>query len=487
MISPRHPLFSVILLTYLISGLLYATLTPRWQAPDEPAHYNYIRYLATQAAFPELTRDCYDQTYLNILTTRHFPPQLSIDKICYEFHQPPLYYLLAVPFFKLGHGSPLLLRLFSVSLGAGVVMFAFFIARTIFPHQAALVYGTMAFVAFVPMHGAMLASINNDALAELILAALLFLLCPQLRQNNRSATALDIATAKAVALQHAQFFGKTELFLAILLGLGLLTKLTIYIILPLVGVSYLRLKNLRGLSLIYGLAFLMALPWYIRNAALYGRFDILGLGRHGEVVVGQLRPAERIAQVGWWAYLSDFVTTTFHSFWGQFGWMAVPMDSRVYLALTLLTLMAVVGLMLNVRQTKVCPALTLQALLILGAGSAYVWYNWQFVQFQGRYLFSAMVPIGLFFSLGLREILSYSRRWWLLGGLTLALLWVIGNAINTSNLDKWALVVVGLPLSIAIGRARYESISAEALMAACYVALGGLTMVAPFWFIVPYL
>ena len=81
--SIRHLLPLVaILATYLVAGTLYATLTPPWQAPDEPAHYNYIRYLTTQSGFPELVADCYNQDYLTELTSRRFPPELSIDNIC---------------------------------------------------------------------------------------------------------------------------------------------------------------------------------------------------------------------------------------------------------------------------------------------------------------------------------------------------------------------------------------------------------------------
>ncbi len=35
-------------------GALFAVQTPAWQAPDEPAHYNYVRYLAENGAFPVL-------------------------------------------------------------------------------------------------------------------------------------------------------------------------------------------------------------------------------------------------------------------------------------------------------------------------------------------------------------------------------------------------------------------------------------------------
>ena len=65
MLGLRYLLFWAIWLTYLVAGTLYATLTPPWQAPDEPAHYNYIRYLATETGFPELVNACYDQAYLN--------------------------------------------------------------------------------------------------------------------------------------------------------------------------------------------------------------------------------------------------------------------------------------------------------------------------------------------------------------------------------------------------------------------------------------
>ena len=50
------PLFIIILVVYLIAGGLYAFLTPAWQAPDEPAHYNYVRHLTTKSGFPELSQ-----------------------------------------------------------------------------------------------------------------------------------------------------------------------------------------------------------------------------------------------------------------------------------------------------------------------------------------------------------------------------------------------------------------------------------------------
>ena len=529
------PLFYIILTVYLLAGVLFATLTPNWQAPDEPAHYNYVRYLAAQSGFPELTSRCYDQAYLEQLKSRYFPPELPLDTVCYEFHQPPLYYLLATPIFILSDGSLLALRLLSMALGGGVVALAFVIGRTIFPEWAIIAYGTMAFVAFGPMHVAMLASVNNDALAELILAALLLLLTRRLLDSGQSTTWNDVT-------------------LGILLGLGLITKTTVYITIPLIAValwlasgeakrrgssrgageqgsrgaehpqmrsvshwSRLRLSRVewpllaKQILLIYGLALAIALPWYGRNATLYGNFDLLGLARHNVVVVGQLRTADFLAEVGWRTYLNNFITTTFHSFWGQFGWMAVPMSERVYLALTLLMLTALGGIVGYVMwdmgyekdvskfhvlgtyqalRTTQGQALALMALTVGLMGLGYIWYNLEFVQFQGRYLFPALIPLGLFFSLGLQEALSPRWAWWLAGGLALALGWLMVASLLSGDLDKWAVLITGLPLALAAARAWLVPrwlVPAAWLMAACYAGLALLTLVSPFWYVVPYL
>jgi hypothetical protein len=522
----RAPLFYVILAVYLLAGVLFATLTPAWQAPDEPAHYNYVRYLARQSGFPELIGRCYNQAYLEQLKSRRFPPELSLEPVCYEFHQPPLYYLLATPLFLLSNGTLLALRLLSVVLGAGVVILAWNIARAIFPGRAAISYGTMAFVALIPMHVAMLASVNNDALAELILAILLFLLTRRL-----------IAQARPTP--------RDDIFLGLLLGLGLITKITVYIAVPLTAVTlwwvsgreaglrrgevtdrYLSPPNwpalLKQMALVYGLALLIALPWYGRNATLYGPFDILGLGRHDAVVVGQLRTADFITSVGWQTYLYNFITTTFDSFWGQFGWMAVPMSERVYLVLTLLTLAALGGLIgfwildcpsggrgfwktissshnphltshisqptSHTSRTKQALALIVLTILLMVLG--YLWYNLEFVQFQGRYLFPALIPLGLFFSLGLYKAFSPDWAWGLVGGLTLALGWVVIASLASSDLDKWAVLIIALPLALAVGRAWLAShwlIPASWLLMIVYTGLALLTLISPFWYVIPYL
>ena len=178
-------LITIIILAYIAIGALYAVYTPSWQAPDEPAHYNYVAYIAHKGRLPVLQMGDYPHQYLEEIKSRRFPPDMSIEPIRYEFHLPPLYYLLAVPIYIAFGGALIPLRLFSVLLGAGVVWTAYRLAREIF--SASIALGTAAFVAFVPMHVTMTASVNNDALAELILGLFLLEMVRWIKANLRGA------------------------------------------------------------------------------------------------------------------------------------------------------------------------------------------------------------------------------------------------------------------------------------------------------------
>ncbi|MDP7260330.1 MAG: hypothetical protein QF376_05565, partial [Anaerolineales bacterium] len=127
-----------IMLAYMTIGALYAVNTPAWQAPDEPAHYNYIRGLAETGRLPVLQRGDYDQAYLSQLTARGFPAGMAVDALRYEGHQPPLYYLLATPLFMATGGSLLALRLFSLALGGAALFFAGLCVQALFPRHPAL-------------------------------------------------------------------------------------------------------------------------------------------------------------------------------------------------------------------------------------------------------------------------------------------------------------------------------------------------------------
>ncbi len=419
----------LILLAFLLVGAMYALEIPPWQAPDEPAHYNYVRQLAA-GQLPIIEANDYDEAYRNRIVSERFPPDLSIEPLTYEDWQPPLYYLLLTPVFQLSDGSLLALRLTSLLIGLAVVVVTYYATLELWPEREWLSLTATAFIAFLPQHVAGLATVNNDGLAELVIATILWLL---LRGARRPAT-----TAGQWPLVGA------------LLGVGFLTKATVYLMVPVVAFAlWLHYRGhwpaLRRAAIKGALpALLLGLVWWSRNLAVYGGVDILGKAAHDRIVVGQLRTADWIADLGAGQALRQFVVTAFQSFWGQFGWMGVVMDRWVYAALALFVLVVLAGLLLAWRQGLRDAAGRQQALILLATVACnlalFLGYNLTFVQPQGRYLFPALIPVAAGVALGLYAwVRQLGRRRWLNWLLPAAL------ALALIGLDLLALVRYIIP------------------------------------------
>src|SRR4051812_3142399 len=117
----RYLPIALIVLIYLVIGTLYAVKTPAWQVPDEPAHYNYVRQLATTGELPVIRPGDWDNDYLNKIKDQKFSAAALGDRLSsiqYEDHQPPLYYVLEAPVYSATQGNLSAMRLLSVLLGA---------------------------------------------------------------------------------------------------------------------------------------------------------------------------------------------------------------------------------------------------------------------------------------------------------------------------------------------------------------------------------
>ena len=536
----------LVIIGYLLTGILYAVKTPPWQAPDEPAHYNYIKYLAENQRFPVLQMGDYPHDYLEEIKAKRFPPEMSIEPLRYEFHQPPLYYILAVLVYKLFVGSLLPLRLLSVMLGCCLLWVAYRVAKEIFPEDEALALGTTAFAAFVPMHVAMTAAVNNDTLAELILAVILWMVVRYIKSVGWSSGQMVEDPQNSKVRREAGEI-KRLVGLGVLMGLGLLTKITTLIAIPLALAAVLlresppspnpslqgrgngplaeRLRQyLLPVTCLLIPALLLALPWFVRNTLVYSGLDIWGLDRHDAIVVGQPRTAEWLAQLGVAGLAREFVITTFRSFWAQFGWMGVLVDQRIYLALALLCAVVGLGLILfvirntwvrskgivkspllawiwrsrlsrdsslnNVSQRVLSSfqrtALALLALSALFTLLSYFWYNLKFVQHQGRYLFPALIPIGLAFALGLREVLARENAKIAAFLLLAGFLALIAKGLITGDFNKLSIALLGGAAGVfgikALLPDKYDGL----FFALPYLGLWGLDLICLFGFIVPY-
>ena len=511
-------ILSLIIFVYLALGTLFAVKTPSWQNPDEPAHYNYIADVASERRLPLLAMGDYDGAYLERLKSERFPPGLSIEPVRYESHQPPLYYVLAAPVYWVSGGSLLALRLFGVVLGAGVVLVVFLCARAALPESPHIGLGAAAFAAFLPMHIALMASVNNDALAELAIAGTILVLLRWQKASNLGKNGEE-SRIKGYRLLLAS---------GILVGAGFLTKATAYILLPVallvvVGKGLLQWRgqelSMRGLLARFAFlavpAFALGLPWWIRNVRAYGAWDILGLAWHDIVVTGQPTARVWIAEHGWRAYWERAWIFTIKSFWGVFGWLGVFMDERVYTALQVVSVMAVVGavfwcwrridtekaLMVNVVSTP----WALLLLIWLGTFAAYAWYNLGFVQHQGRYLFPALPAWSLLFALGWWSVLG-RRASVFAGGVLLAVAATrLLAGITVGGFDRWTfllycaagigLLVNGLLLTRSARLLaekcglRWASLELvrPVLFVGLFAAMAGLDIAIPFLYIVPQL
>ena len=404
-------IFFFIVFAYVFLAALYAVYTPKWQAPDEPAHFNYIRAIGDTGALPILQRGDYDQNYLEQIKAAKFPPSMSVDAIRYESYQPPLYYLAATPIYIAARAGGidaqvLALRLFGVALGALVLLVAFGIVREVFPDDAALALATVGAIATVPMFIADSASVSNDIAAVLVLTLILWLAVRRVKGAIRDSRFVILG--------------------GILFGAALLTKTTAYVpgALLLAGAEVGRIANsklqftiydLRSTISLFAIAILLSLPMFIRNMLTYGVTDPLGLARHNAVVAGQPTTAEIIRQYGLNHILFDYFAVTFKSFWAQFGWMGVLVNDRIYVVLMVLSGAAALGFAFYVWRilrhrdlltTAQWWSVGLLAVTLLAAVVDYIGYNFEFFQLQGRYLFPAIIPIALFGVIGLRELVA---------------------------------------------------------------------------------
>jgi len=172
--------------------------------------------------------------------------------------------------------------------------------------------------------------------------------------------------------------------------------------------------------------------------------------------------------------------------------MAVPMDSRVYLAQFILQGLALAGLGLwlwrhDPLSTDQRYALwTLAGLFALVSG-VFVGLNVSFVQFQGRYFFSALLPIGVFFSLGWLEIFRRRYALWASAGLLMLTLWLGIASARRGSPDKWGLLIGGAFAMVFLLRYWLPERFSVWLPAAGPALLALLSAASVWWFIIPNL
>jgi len=403
---------AVIVVLYVFFAIAYNVVTPAASLfqhnPDENDHAKYVSVLASG--------------HLPVFTTA---PAGS------EFHQPPLYYLLCTPVYLATHGQGdsaaiHAMRAVSTVLGLLLILAVYRCVRRLFPDEPWIALLSAGFVGLLPMNIATNASVGNDSLTNLLVALGLML-------------TVDIAMTPETDTIPA----RKPALLGLVLGAVILTKSSGLVLYPTVVVAFLALAYrkampqstaLRCLGIALGIGLLIGCPWLLRNMSLYG--DPLGQKVFNAAFKATTAPADAIiiGVHGFGNYVALMTKWTFASFWGVFDSMTAfwgrdphpvhshvppypiigpPFDeplATVYNLLAVLTGMAIIGVVAGVKRAGVDVArssiLWSFLLLLLATAYGFAMFTMQFFQAQGRYWFTALVPLAVFFALGYRGLFA---------------------------------------------------------------------------------
>ena len=405
-----------ILTVYVALALIFNWASPLFENSDEFFHFPFIRHLADNGlSLPVQSGD-------NLQDWRQ------------EGSQPPLYHLISAaliaplntddyaqmrrinPHAQIGvvgesninhvlhpldrsgeftGGTALavrLVRLFSTLLAGVVVAATYFLMRAAFPDVPRWV-GLLAasLVAFNPMLLFVASSINNDNLANALIASVLALLAGQFRRD-------DLPSPRILLL------------VGLLLGLSMLSKLSTGPFLLIVGYLWLGLaRKHRALGYMFrwGLAslalmLLIAAWWYIRNYDLYG--DPTGLNVFLDIV-GR-RPIDLTAEQ-LWSEREGFI----RSFWGLYGGLTVDMAGWTYVVFNIFAAISVFGFAVFVGKRWRGIDFPQSALLIWIALSFVFLIRWTSLTWasQGRLWFVALPALAIVGAVGIYEIARLIR------------------------------------------------------------------------------
>jgi len=431
-----------IMAAFLILGLIYSTVIPLFEPPDEVWHLAFADYLAKGGGLPVF------------LGTK--------SAFLREAGQPPLYYavvaLAIAPFdrsdfptwvrFNASHpavtrgatsdapnvfihtaredwpwtGSVLAVhvaRWVSLTFGALTVLGVYQIGRTVMERDD-LALLSAALVAFTPEFVTICSSVNNDSLA--------------------AATSVWVGVA---ALQisniNYQLSKRYAVIAGIILGLGLLSKLGGLVLIPLIGLGFImrtirqraRLKfetltpalapalRLGASAGVWKLTFdgvivvlvacLVSGWWFVRNILLYG--DPLGWSVWlSDIGVRTPTPAL-------WQLVPE-LPALFRTYWADLP--GYPLNSLVYWALALVTLLSVTGIVRSLlsglgRSTSPLKFdnwdLIFVSLWLVIVFAGVLRYMQTTPAAQGRLLFPALAPIGVLMVWGLSVLLRARWAW----------------------------------------------------------------------------
>lgn len=408
---------------FAILSLYYSVATPLFEAPDEPAHFDYILYLAQGHGLPVQSFE-HDRV---IVVQGHHPPLYYALGALFTFwidtrNAPDVYrenpnFVLRLggsgqePNFLLHtsaeqfpwQGYALaahLVRILSIVFGMVTVWGTYRLGKIV-ARREPIALGAAALVAFNPQFLYLSGMINNDSAVTAFLTLALVIM---------AGIVIEGATRRRA------------IWLGIWLGLAMMSKATALawglLVIYALGIVWWRERTWRP---VLRLAIWIGMPllvisgwWFVRNQILYG--DPLGYRMFLSNVSVIFSPSDFTILGTWRA----FAETTHQSFWGNFGWLVSPIRQPWPTLFAGLYILAALGAMSGwiwrqkagqwhgLRQKGAWGLLSLSVVVIVAWTINFARTNGSSA-FQGRYLFPAIAAIAILIVGGVSFMVS--DRW----------------------------------------------------------------------------
>ncbi|MFZ0547100.1 MAG: phospholipid carrier-dependent glycosyltransferase, partial [Candidatus Promineifilaceae bacterium] len=398
---------SLILAAFVILGLTYSVVNPLYEATDELRHYRFVRVIATTGHLPVQGQEpCRSQS--------HHPPLFYAlgametfwihtgRDVCFNPPENPFWnyrywdvgvdnknqYLHGADEAFPWYGDALaahLVRGMNVLIGMGVVWLTWAIFRAAWPYKKKTALGAGALVAFNPMFLYMAGAINNDVIAALSGAAVLYGCVRLLR------------SAEGLTWRWGVAMGG-------LYGLALMSKFNLAAVLLIIEITltWIAWQRRQWRQWVTANVMLVVVTaaiagwWFVRNQLLYGEPT-------GFVEVTQLWGVRNPLESFGLAFSElPYAWTTL---WGRFGFGQIPMPQIIYDGLLWLTTAGFVGAIIGfVRRGLARFFLFLLALDV--ALFLAVLFNYMLVSPagpNGRFFFPGLAALAVLIAYGLGE------------------------------------------------------------------------------------
>jgi len=398
--------FLLLIVIAILRGFSYANLLPPWAIIDEEQHLHYIQVLSEEGHRPDPSEDYLSSEIItSLFETQRWdtfgfttppsqdPRDMGLEGYSYEGYQPPLYYLIMLPVYRL-IGSAILQSLFNlrwatVVLSTLTVVFTYLLAAKVTGSKRLGLLATLVLLT-IPERTVAVSRVNNDGLLELFAVLYLWL------------------AVRSIMEEPSDW---RSVLLGLLLGLGVMSKMTMTLLvftLPFVFWPSRKTYSVRrGLILSLGSAAVLIIPLIIYNTGKYG--DPTGFASVSPLL---LFPAPAISLVN----LLESLVDLFSHFWVIF-WQAAqaaihPSFTALYGMLFLLWSVSLIGLTRELRdrggneeshRRVIALWMLITAVLIYTLFTLFSYWRGLVPILQGRFLLPVTSAIAILLVLGLRR------------------------------------------------------------------------------------